>query len=65
MSMGYKDVAQPQLSIAMDADQSSRLVLAASLGTKLDQGVLTVGYGTDADSFNIAATLISFILYLS
>ena len=59
---GYKDVAQQHLSIATEADHSSRRV-AASCGTKLEQGVHTVGYGTNAESFNIVAMLISFIIF--
>jgi len=46
-------VAQQPVSIAIEADQSSFQlyssgVLTASCGTRLDHGVLAVGYGTDA-----------------
>merc|ERR1712243_340084 len=48
-------VAQQPVSIDIEADQSSFQsyssgMLTASCGTKLDHGVLAVGYGTDAGS---------------
>ena len=51
---GYKDVAQQPVSIPIEADQSSfqsysTCVLTASCGTKLDQCVLAVGNGINAD----------------